>query len=259
MGQKKNAARFGKARAAKTLRDTGVVTSTGVKGRSNKPPNPEKPTESRDFKEKAAKFVQRVGKPGPKHGGVIHEDPMKKINTIRGSHQRLEKFNSIHGFQKPKKPNLKDGFVDFAVTLNMVSMAYAKKKNVHQSHIRTFVAHFMSDGFNFIDMSTVLMDNETFIISFIEQFLDQYYSKTTTSGDLKILINSLDSSAEFWRSFTKKYGYFMVPGGVRDIGEERTIVHRVPLSKLKNFGLKNQQWDLSSGSSFNCWITDIDG
>jgi len=31
------------------------------------------------------------------------------------------------------------------------------------------------------------------------------------------------------------------------------------ITSIRDFGLKNQQWDLSSGSSFNCWITDIDG
>jgi hypothetical protein len=234
-----------KGRAEKLYTQHGIVTNPGIKGKSGKPLNAEakgKQARFKDVEEKPA-FTQRVGKKGDKHYGMLHVNPSRKQDIKQRSYNRLVTFNQTNGLPKPAKAYSRNPGLDvFNYVLTEVS-ARATRRKLKSTHIMEFVAHFMADGFQFLDVSKIFEDAgkegdlRDFLRNFITGFVNDFYvRKTTTREELRTLINTLDRSDKFWRNYSKKYGYFMVPNGRRLIGGNVVTVHHLPLKEIANAG-----------------------
>jgi len=225
----------GRARATKLFNQTGVRSSTGENGKRRLQVKPVAEPE-REHDRVKQKHLQRTGQAKQPGHGLAHTDPLADaVRRQKGANAYARYMLETYGVKRAGKPKNLAAEEEFGSILRAWehSTLIGGQNPTQSKFHRIFIAHFMADGYTYFQLSKHFLDLEEILLGeFFEQFIDEYYVEARSTQQLNAAINVLHGDVTFWKKFTKKYGYFMVPNNMKNVSGRQVRINSIPLNKM---------------------------
>jgi hypothetical protein len=208
-----------------------AIGSDPVKTRGPKASTKRWVAKEREEKEIA---VQPKGKANPPGKGVRSTNALLDVKRMENGIKWQKTHRIVSQRINVKSKHARE---DVSYALSTAASVLARRLDEDNHLLFEFLTRYLYRGFCFINFHEEVEDFDGFLIWYAEQFVRDFYpiregkSKATRSS-LITFMRTFDST-EFWKGVGRKYGWFLIPGGMKYILGKPKLIHHISNEDLK--------------------------